>query len=478
MSAAPTTQAPSDTGTGASVKAVVGLLVLFEFVSGFLQMGMVPLLPKIGDRLGATDSDLSWVVAVQLLAAAVCVPAFGRLGDLHGHRLLLRISLATVAAGTCLVALAPSFEVLLLGRVLQGPLAALLPLEIALVRDRLPVGPARRAIARLVGALTVGSLLGALVMGAADEALGDIRLTLLLPAVLTVVCVPVSFLSVPESRRLASGRVDLPGIVLLGAAMIGLLLGVSAAEEKGWLAAPVLVPIGAGAVLLAVFTAVELRRADPLLDLRAMKGRGSAPFYLASFLFGVFFFGSQAPNATFWAADPAETGYGFALSALSISLMSLPGAVCSVVGSTLTARIAGRTGYRRALIGAFTLVALSFGSFAVLHDAWWQMSLTYAVLGFAVGLALGAMPTVVVEAGDLSRSGVATAVYNNVKTLGGAVAGGVFASVLGTLLTADGEAPGERAYVVLWLVAGACALAAAGAVALAHREEGAPVAAR
>lgn len=100
------------------------------------------------------------------------------------------------------------------------------------------------------------------------------------------------------------------------------------------------------------------------------------------------------------------------------------------------------------------------------------MSLTYAVLGFAVGLALGAMPTVVVEAGDPSRSGVATAVYNNVKTLGGAVAGGVFASVLGSLLTADGKAPGERAYVALWLVAGGCALAAAGAVALAHREEG------
>lgn len=477
MSAAPTTTepvGPSDPAPAASVKAVVGLLVFFELTSGFLQMGMMPLLPEIGDRLGSTDSDLSWVIAVQLLAAAVCVPAFGRLGDLYGHRRLLRVALGSVALGTALVAVAPTFEVLLLGRVLQGPLAALLPLEIALVRDRLPVDMARRAIARLVGALTVGSLLGGLAMGAVYEAVGDIRLTLLMPAALAVACVPVSFLRIPESRRLAYGHLDLPGLLLLGSAMIGLLLGVSAAEEDGWLTSTVLVPIAAGAVLLAVFTVVELRSADPLLDLRTMKGRGSAPFYLASFLFGVFFFGVQAPNTTFWAADRAETGYGFGLEALSISLMVLPGAVGSVLGSILTDRIAGRTGYRAALLGAFTVIALSFGSFVLLHDVWWHMSATYGFLGFAVGLALGAMPTVIVEASDVSRSGIATAVYNNVKTLGGAVAGGVFATVLGSLLTPAGTTPSETAYVTLWLVAGACALTAAAAVAAARREEGAP----
>ncbi|MGW3403634.1 MFS transporter [Streptomyces zhihengii] len=469
--------APAPGAPGAptpSVRAVVGLLVLFEVMSGFLQMGMVPLLPKIGDRLGVTDSDLSWVIAVQLLAAAVCVPAFGRLGDLYGHRRLLRASLVSVAAGTLLVALAPSFGVLLLGRVLQGPLAALLPLEIALVRDRLPVEAARRAIALLVGALTVGSLLGGVLMGAADAVLGDIRLTLLLPAVLAALCVPVAFLRIPESRRPSGGRIDLPGLLLLGTAMISLLLGVSSAEEHGWTTASVLLPLAVGAALLAAFAAVELRSAEPLLDLRAMRGRQSAPFYLAAFLFGVFFFGSQAPNSTFWAADPDETGYGFALSALSISLMALPGAVFSVVGSLLTDRIAARAGYRASLVGAFTVAALSFCSFALLHDVWWHMSVTYAFLGFAVGLALGAMPTVIVEASEVSRSGIATAVYNNVKTLGGAVAGGVFATILGSLPLPGGQVPGERAYVVLWLTGAACALCAAVAVAAARREEGAP----
>src|SRR4051794_24465167 len=111
-------------------RRIVYLLVCFELTSGFLQFGLVPLLPRIGHRLGVADSALPWVMGVHLVAAAVCVPVFGRLGDLYGHRRLLRIAVAVVAAGTVLVALAPTFPALLAGRVLQGPLAALLPLEI------------------------------------------------------------------------------------------------------------------------------------------------------------------------------------------------------------------------------------------------------------------------------------------------------------------------------------------------------------
>ncbi|NUO98024.1 MAG: MFS transporter, partial [Nonomuraea sp.] len=217
----------------ASVRAVVGLLVLFELTSGFLQGGIAPLLPEIGHELGIPDAQLSWVLSAQLLAAAVSVPVLGRLGDLHGHRRVLRGALGCVAAGTLLVAFAPSWPVLLAGRVLMGPLAALLPLEIALVRDRLPVDAARSAIARLVGSLALGTLLGGVVMGAVQEATGDVRTTLLVPAVLAVACVPVSFLAVPESARAVGGRLDWPGAALLSLTMVLLLSGISAAQDAG-----------------------------------------------------------------------------------------------------------------------------------------------------------------------------------------------------------------------------------------------------
>ncbi|MFD5768228.1 MFS transporter [Streptomyces sp. NPDC127049] len=447
-----------DTGAG-SVRAVVGLLVLFELTSGFLQGGIAPLLPEIGRELGIRDADLTWVLSAQLLAAAVSVPVLGRLGDLHGHRRVLRWALASVAVGTLLVALAPNLEVLLLGRVLTGPLAALLPLEIALVRDRLPLGPARSAIARLVGALALGTLLGGVLTGAVHELADDVRLTLLLPVVLAVACVPVSFLAIPESRRLARGRLDLPGAVLLSATMLLLLSGVSAAQDDGP-GPSALIQLGLAVLLGVVWTRVELRTAEPLVDVRALADRRVAPFFLCAFAFGVVYFGGQAPDATFLAADPATTGYGFGLSALSISLVALPAAATAVVTASLTARIAGRTGYVPALAGSFALVAASFLTTAVLHTAIWQLVAAKILAGLGLGVALGAMPTVIAEASDPSRTGVTTALYNNVKTLGGAVAGGVMAAVLTASATQASDTPAASAYVTVWLICAGVAAAA------------------
>ncbi|GHJ92389.1 MFS transporter [Streptomyces sp. NE5-10] len=461
----PDTTAP-ETGS-ASVRAVVGLLVLFELTSGFLQGGIAPLLPEIGRELGVPDADLTWVISAQLLAAAVSVPVLGRLGDLHGHRRVLRWALASIAVGALLVALAPNLPVLLAGRVLTGPLAALLPLEIALVRDRLPLGPARSAIARLVGALALGTLLGGVLTGAVHALTDDVRLTLLVPAALAVACVPVSFLAVPESRRLARGRLDRPGAALLGATTLLLLFGVSTAQGDGpGFVAPAL--LGLAVLLGAVWVRVELRTAEPLVDVRALADRRVAPFFLCAFVFGVVYFGGQAPDATFLAADPAATGYGFGLSALSISLVALPAAATAVITSSLTARIAGRVGYVPALAVSFALVAASFLTTAALHTALWQLVLAKILAGLGLGTALGAMPTVIAEAGDPSRTGVTTALYNNVKTLGGAVAGGVVAAILTASVTHT-DTPSESAYVTVWLLCAALSAAAAALTLVARR---------
>ncbi|SEE34856.1 Predicted arabinose efflux permease, MFS family [Streptomyces sp. 2131.1] len=460
----------------ASVGAVVGLLILFEMTSGFLQGGIAPLLPDIGTELGMADADLNWVVAAQLLAAAVSVPAFGRLGDVYGHRLMLRVSLICVAVGSLLVAFAPSLPVLLAGRVLLGPLAALLPLEIALVRDRLSVERARAAIARLVGALTLGTLLGGVVMGLAHKATGDVRITLLLPAALAVLCVPVSFLAIPESTRAPGARLDWPGVGLLSLAMLLLLAGISAAKSGPLLSGAVLVPIPLALLTGAVWAVRELRVPDPLVDLRALADRSVAPYFLCAAAFGVVYFGSMAPDSTFLAADPDLTGYGFGLSALAISLIILPAGVAAVIGSSLTARIAGRLGYRPALIASFALIGASFLATAAFHTAIWQLVAAKVLAGAGIGVALGALPTVIAEAGAPSRTGITTALYNNVKTLGGAIAGAVIAVILATPATETGsavadaeEAASESGYVAVWLLCALLSLGAAAAAAFARR---------
>ncbi|MEU3897183.1 MFS transporter [Streptomyces sp. NPDC045251] len=462
------------TAPAASVTAVVGVLVLFEAMSGITQMGNAPLLPDLAAAYGLGDGAANWIGAVQLLAATVCVPLFGRLGDLYNHRRMLRVALVCVATGSVLVALARTPALLWTGRALQGPLAALLPLEIALVRDRLSVPDARRAIARLVGALTVGGLLGAALMGAAAGALGDVRAALLIPAGLAAVCVPLSFVAVPESAAAGGSRMNWAGFALLALGASTLLAGISALEQGGGAGAWVIGALVPGAALLAVWVRVELRRPGPLVDVRSPADRRTGPFYLAAAGFGVVYFAAQAPDTTFLAADPRDTGYGFAMSSADISLVLLPAIVAAVAGSAVTVPLARRIGYRSTLACAFALVAVSFLVLAVRHGAVGEIVAVKVVTGLGLGVALSAVPTVIVEAADRSRSGVATALYNNVKTFGGAIAGGLMAAVPATsshATTPPDAAPEEGAYVVVWLLCAGCAAAASGAALPARRTE-------
>ncbi|MEU4159958.1 MFS transporter [Actinoplanes sp. NPDC026670] len=435
----------------------VRLLVLLEITSGCLQFGLVPLLPAIGDRLDVSDAELSWVIAVQLLSAAVCVPVLGRLGDRHGYRRVLRVSVLLLAAGTLLVALAPSFPALLAGRVAQGPLAALLPLEIALVRAALPVETARRAIARLVGGLTLGALLGSVATGAVASITGDVRLALLLPAAMTIACVPLCFANLPQSPRRPEVRMDWPGAVLLAAGTVSLLVGLSESGHPGFAAA--------GVVLLVVFGAVQWRAADPLIDVRAMSRRQVLPYYGASALFGVAYFGSKAPNSAFLAARPEEAGYGFGLGAFAISLVLLPGIVFSIVTSLSTARLARRLGYRACVVIAFAVLAAGFVALASARGSLPAVCLATAIIGAGIGLAMGALPTVIVEGAPEDRSGIAAALYNNSKVVGGALAGGGLAALTAQLTPAGTGVPAEESFIAVWLIAATCAAVAAATVA-------------
>ena len=160
----------------------VGFLIVMEFGSGLLQGWFPPLLAQIGTEFSVDDAALNWVSVVYLLMTVAFVPVIGKLGDLYGHKRLLLVTVTLVAAGSIIVAFAPSFSVLLLGRALQAPLGAFLPLEFAIVRSR-SGETAGRSIAKLVGALTVGGAIGAMVSGILLAMIDNLTVVLLVPAV-------------------------------------------------------------------------------------------------------------------------------------------------------------------------------------------------------------------------------------------------------------------------------------------------------
>ncbi|MFJ3212567.1 MFS transporter [Streptomyces flaveolus] len=438
--------------------AVVGFLVLVELVSGLLQGMMPTLLPRIGAELHVSAGDLNWVSSAQLLSSAVCVPLFARLGDMYGHRRLLRVAVVTLAAGSVLVAWAPSYAVLLIGRILQGVLAALLPLEIGLVRDRIEPERARGAVALLVGSLTFGASAGLLLAGVLGEAMSDVRGVLWVPAIAALLCVGVVFFLVPESVTRASGRVDWAGALLLSTGLAALLLGIAQGPRWGWTDGRTLMLFAVAVVIATVWVRVELRVADPVVDLRLTARRELLPVYLAAFMVGVATFGAQTAAAVFVASPRAQLGYGFGYGTLDIAWIMLPNGLMALAAAGVAGRLAKAVGSRTVLTAGGGAMTIGYVVLTLAHEQPWQFVLANCLIGFATGLCISAMPALIMDASPAERTGIATGIHNTTKTLGGSVAGAVFAAVLTAITLPGTEIPTENAYRTVWACCAGVAL--------------------
>ncbi|MFB9308733.1 MFS transporter [Agromyces hippuratus] len=448
-----------------SVRAIVGFLVFCELASGFVQGYYAPLLAAIADHLSVTDADITWFLTVQTLAAAVFVPLLSKLGDIFGHRRMLRIAVVAVLIGTLVTALVPNFTVVLIARVLIGPLAVWLPLEIALVHNRISGDSARKAIGMLVSFLTVGAILGTVASGVVSSVSPSLTVTLLVPCAFVLVSVYAVFFKVPESTTRANPHIDVLGFVGLAVAMVALLGGLRLASTEGF-ASPV--TIGALGLAFAVFVAWviwERRTPAPAVDVRLVASRALGPIYLTAFLFGMVMFGMQAPMTTFLAADPAVTGYGFAATPGLISAVIAVITLLATVGAATFAYLAKRIGIRAVLLIGAVLAGAGNFILAAFHSTLTEVWIASAVMGIGLGLLLGALPALLAELAPSDQTGIAAGVYNSLRTLGGAAAGAVFGLVLALWVAPGGEFAEIGGYVTVWVL---CGLAFVGAlVALA-----------
>ncbi|MEU6380796.1 MFS transporter [Streptomyces sp. NPDC046909] len=474
MSASPAA-APARTDSPPPVRigAVVGFLAFVELTSGIFQGFLPPLLPAIAELHGVSAGDIGLVTSLQLLAAAVCVPVLTKLGDMFGHRLMLRIALGMTVVGAALVAFAPSYELLLLGRVLSGPQSAWLPLNIAITRDRAEGESGRRAIGLLVGCLTGGVTLGSLMSGFAEDLLGGVRPALCLLVVLAALSLVAAFFLVPETsariRQRQGQRIDGVGFAGLAVALLLLQYGLSQTSKQGWGSGTVLGCLCAGLVVLVAWGWWELRTPEPAVDLRVIGHRSMWPVQVAAMLFAIALFGSQSPNSTFLATDSDVAGYGFGLDTMAIALTGLASQVASVVASSLHSRVAARIGLHRTIaVGAF-LLAAGYGLLCVLYGSRTSFAVTVTLVGLGVGLMSGGFPSLVAERAPKGQTGIAAGIYNTVRTLAGGIAGGLFVVVLSNVLLAGSELPSVNAYRLVWLTCAVSGLLAAALILFARR---------
>jgi len=458
----------------------LGPLVLVELFSGVLQIYFTPVYASLAAKFGVGIGTLSWSLTAFTLASAVSTPVFCKLGDVYGHRRILRIQVSIVAAGSILIAAAPSFSVLVTGRVLQGMFPAYLPLMFGLVRDRYGDDDTKRAISYLTSILIFGVVFGLVAVGFITRYTDGPTWALWLPAVGTLLgLVGLLLVRGEKVERRTDLRVDWVGAIMLGAGFALLLLGISEGSDWGWTSGRVLGSIVLGAIVLIAWTAVELRIDQPLADLRWLFKPHFVPVYIVGFCTYLAVLGGQVVGSTFMAAPRKALGYGLGLSPLGISLWLAVTFFVMFLGVVFTARLGKAIGFRTVMMIGAIMAAIGYLGLVVWHSSLGVVVVLTAISVGGMGFIESSTRTLVVGGLREWEVSMGEGIYELSISLGPAVG----SAVLGAILSANAsKIPGlatEHGYQLSWIVMGlscaAAALVAVGFVVSARRSRPATV---
>ncbi|MFE4498451.1 MFS transporter [Rhodococcus sp. NPDC056743] len=428
--------------------AAVGFLAFSEVTSGMLQSWYIPLIPQIGQRLTVNPAQLNWVLAAYLLSTVICVPVLAKLGDKYGHRRMVLFVLGTVTIGTILTAVAPSFGIFLLGRIIQGTLGALLPLEFAILRERAGASSGR-AIGILVGCLGAGGAAGTLLVGILGTH-ANLTVTLLVPAALTLASLATIAMFVPETSTRATGSIDWTGAAVLGTGLAAFLVGISNGSKLGWTSTTTIAAIGGGLALLVVFVVMEKKISSPLVDLNLLT-KGGVGFLLGlTGLFGLQFYGAATVSTLYFASKPETVGYGFGLDSMGIALAITPVPLALMISSSLADSLAQRFGIRTVLQASALLISMWFGGLIVFRHSLSGFISMGLIGGAGTGLFVALLPALVISRARPEDSGIAGALYNTSRTVAGAAAGAVCAAIMSGMVMSGSKIPSETAFLTIW----------------------------
>ncbi len=371
----------------------------------------------VGDSLHTLHGDVSsqtWTLSGMSLGLAVALLTVGALADDFGRRRVLVTSSALLALTSTLGAVAPTMNVLIVARILQGVAGAgILAASLGAIGHAFPTGH-RRALATSVWGAAVGAgiAIGPLAAGALAASLGW-RSSFWLEAIAALALIPAAA-GIEESRAGARRSIDLAGAVTLALAMAGLTAGLIEGRQS-WSAGATIVPLAGGAILLAVFVAIELRRREPMLEL----GRFSNPLFLAS-LTGALFTGLAVIGLMSFTPLLLQRG-------LHVSVIGSAGVLAAWSGTSMavalaTRRLLGRVsaasvvvlGFAISAAAEFALAGLAVGS------SWTRLLPGLAILGIGSGLVNASLGRLALESVPRERAGMGSGANNTARYLGGA----------------------------------------------------------
>ena len=413
---------------------MLAIAVLASFVA-FLDGSVITVaLPAMAEELGGGLSVQQWIVDAYLITLGSLILLAGSLSDLYGRIVVLRVGLIGFGVTSVLIALAPTAELVIVLRALQGVAGALLvPSSLALILSTFRDAAQARAIGTWTAWTSAAFLAGPFIGGVFVDFLSWrwVFAINVLPIAVTLVLLGVL---AQKDLRVPGVRIDVPGAILGVVGLGGPVFALIEQGTYGWGSPVILIPFVVGVLSFAAFLWWQGRAASPMLPLELFRVRNFSVGNVATALiYGALSLGG------FVLVVFLQQVAGFPATIAALAL--LPVSIANVLLSRLFGGLSGRWGPRLFMTAGPIIAGVGYLLFLGMDAEvdYWRDVLPGAVV-FALGLSMTVAPLTAAILGSISveRAGIGSAVNNAVSRVAGLVAIAFLGVVAAGELDVDG----------------------------------------
>ena len=402
----------------------LGITSLALFMVSLDNLVVTTALPVIRHNLHASISQLEWTVNAYTLTFAVLLLTGAALGDRFGRRRMFAFGLLLFTGASAAAALATTANQLDIARAAQGVGGAIVaPLTLTILSAGVPA--ARRGLALGIwggiGGLAVA--LGPLVGGAVVSGISW-HWIFWLNVPIGLVLAPLALARLDETRG-ADSSLDLPGLALASAGLLGIVWGLVRGNEHGWASLGIVAPIAVGVLLVVGFVAWELRAKAPMLPMEFFRNRTFALTNVASLLMFFGMFGSIFLLSQFF-----QTVQGY--SPFQAGLRILPWTAMPMIVAPIAGALSDRVGGERLMALGLTLQGTGLIWLAAVSSPaapYSDFVAPFVLSGIGMGLFFAPVANVVLSSVRREQEGKASGAQNAIRELGGVFGVAVLASV-------------------------------------------------
>ncbi|HEV8088308.1 MAG TPA: DHA2 family efflux MFS transporter permease subunit [Actinomycetota bacterium] len=406
---------------------ILGVLCLSLLVIGLDNTILNVALPTLSRDLGATNSQLQWMVDAYVLVFAGLLLTTGSLSDRYGRRKALALGLIIFGVGSTLSAFSGTSNALITSRALMGVGGALImPSTLSILTNVFPADERGRAIGIWAGVSGLGIAIGPIVGGWLLNHFwwGSV---FLVNVPVVIVALILGRLIVPDSKDPSPNALDPVGAVLSIVGLVSLVYAIIEAPDHGWTSTQTLVTFAFALIVLAAFAIWELRSDHPMLDVTFFENPRFTAANISIVLVFFALFGSL-----FFLTQYLQFVLGY--TPLQAGLRVAPIALVLMVSAPLAGRFVARFGNKVLVAAGMTAVAIGLGFLGTItvSSGYPHVLIALVILGAGMGTAMVPATESIMGSLPLAKAGLGSAMNDTTRQIGGAlgvaILGSVFAS--------------------------------------------------